>query len=157
MVARIADIKASMTGIKTKIRSEMTVLAANLQKNVSWRSLERNLGRVWKEWAEVEKLYQNVLSLRDNVEDAGEHGAHLAFQTELFTLRDQVQDAVTVGRDAEEARNDLARKEGRLRTFGEKWTAAYHRIDTVLGELKTRLGGDPITSLELLEHKSARL
>ena len=48
--------------------------------------------------------------------------------------------------------------EGRLRTFGEKWTAAYHRIDTVLAELKTCLtDGNPITSLELLEHKSTRL
>ena len=97
MAKRIADIKASMTGLKTKIRSEMTVLAANLQKNVSWRSLERNLECVWKEWAEVEKLYQNVLSLMDNDEDERKHDAHLQFQTELFTLRDQVQDAVTAG------------------------------------------------------------
>ena len=152
MAARIADIKASMTGTKTKIRSEMTVLTVNLQKNVSWQSLERNLKRVWKEWEEVEKLYQTVLSLMDNVEDEAERDAHLTFQTELFTLRDQVQDAVTAGQDAEETRNNLARKEGKIRTFGEKWTAAYHRMDMVLGELKTRLGGYPITSIELLEH-----
>ena len=41
--------------------------------------------------------------------------------------------------------------------MGERWTGAYHRIDTVLAQLKTRLGGKPINSLELLEHKSARL
>ena len=81
MAGRVADNKAAMMGLKTKIRSEMTVLAANLQKNVSWRSLERNLGRVWKEWAEVEKLYQNVLSLMDNEEDGRERDAHLQFQT----------------------------------------------------------------------------
>ena len=75
----------------------MTVLAAKLQGEVTWRSLERNLERVWKEWEEVEKLYQSVLSLMDNNEDEGDRNAHLAFQTELFTLRDQVQDAVTVG------------------------------------------------------------
>ena len=97
MAGRIVDVKASMISLKTKIRSKMTVLAANLQKNVSWRSLERNLERVWKEWEEVEKLYQTVLSLMDNVEDEAERDAHLAFQTELFTLRDQVQDAVAAG------------------------------------------------------------
>ena len=62
-----------------------------------------------------------------------------------------------MARDAEEAQHDLDRKESRIRTLGEKWTAAYHRIDTVLAQLKTRLGGEPINSLELLEHKSARL
>ena len=143
MVGRVADNKASMTSLKTKIRSEMTILTANLQRNVSWRLLERNLERVWKEWEDVEKLYQNILTLTDNVEDEAERNAHLAFQTELFTLRDQVQDAVTAGRDTEETRNDLARKEGRIRTFGEKWTAAYHRIDTVLGELKLALEVTP--------------
>ena len=66
-----------MTGIKTRIRSEMTVLSANLTKNVSWRSLERVLGRVWKDWAEVEKLYTNILTLMDNDEDEGERDAHL--------------------------------------------------------------------------------
>ena len=90
-----------MIGLKTKIRSEMTVLAAKLQNNVTWRSLERNLERVWKEWEEVEKLYQSILSLMDNNEDEDDRNAHLAFQTELFTLRDKVQDAVTAGRDDE--------------------------------------------------------
>ena len=155
MAGRITDNKAAMTSLKTKIRSEMTVLTANLTRNVSWRSLERNLERVWEEWETVEQLYQTILTLTDNVEDETERTAHLAFQTELFTLRDQVQDAVATARATEETRKDLARKEGRLRTFGEKWTAAYHRIDTVLAELKTCLtDGDPITSLELLEHKS---
>ena len=77
MASRIADIKASMTGIKTRIRSEMTILAVNLQKNVSWRSLERALGRVGKDWAEVEKHYTNILSLMVNDEDEGERDAHL--------------------------------------------------------------------------------
>ena len=72
MASRITDIKASMTGIKTRIRSEMTILSANLTRNVSWRSLERALGRVWKDWEEVEKLYTNVLTLMDNDEDEGE-------------------------------------------------------------------------------------
>ena len=119
MAGRIADNKAAMTSLKTKIRSEMTVLTGNLTRNVSWRSLERVLGRVWKDWAEVEKLYTNVLTLMDNDEDEGERDAHLRFQTELFTLRDQVQDAVTIARDAEEAQHNLERKAGRIRTLGE--------------------------------------
>ena len=158
MAGRITDNKAAMTTLKTKIRSEITVLTANLMRNVSRRSLERNLARVWEDWETVEQLYQTILILTDNVEDETERTTHLAFQTELFQLRDQVQDVIATAREAEETRKNLSHKDGRLRTFGKKWTAAYHRIDTVLEELKTRLtDGDPITSLEVLEHKSARL
>ena len=98
MGTRIAKIRASMAGIKMRIRSEMDVLSANLLKEISWRSLERALGRVGKDWSEVEKLYTNILSMMDDDddEDEGERDTHLRFQTELFTLRDQVQDAITI-------------------------------------------------------------
>ena len=102
MAGRITDNKASMTRLKMSIQSEMTVLTASLARlnaggNISWRALERSLEHVWEEWKDVEKLYQTILTLTDNVEDETERTAHLAFQTDLFTLRDQVQKVVDTG------------------------------------------------------------
>ena len=79
MGTQIAEIKASMAGIKMRIRSEMDVLSANLLREISWRSLVRTLGRVEKDWSEVEKLYTNILSMMDDDddEDEGERDAHL--------------------------------------------------------------------------------
>ena len=45
----------------------------------------------------------------------------------------------------------------RVRQLGERWGAAYQHIETVLGELKTRLEGEPIENVELLDVKSALL
>ena len=109
MAGRITDNKAAMTRLKTSIQSEMTVLTASLRRlnsggNVSWRALERSLERVWEDWKEVEKLYQTILTLTDNVEDETERTAHLTFQTDLFTLRDQVQEVIATGQETEENR-----------------------------------------------------
>ena len=100
MGTRIAEIKASMAGIKMRIRSEMDVLSANLLKEISWQSLERALSRVGKDWSEVEKLYTNILTMMedDDDEDEDKRDAHLLFQTELFTLRDWVQDAIAMSK-----------------------------------------------------------
>ena len=83
MMQRVTDNKASMTRLKTSIMSEMAVLKASLAKhntggNVSWQALERSLGRVWKEWMEVEELYQNVFMLKPCV--VGEFHHAQAFQ-----------------------------------------------------------------------------
>ena len=62
-----------MIRLKTSVTSGMAVLKASLEKhntggNVSWQALERSLARVWKEWNEVEELYQTILTLTDNIE-----------------------------------------------------------------------------------------
>ena len=156
MGMRIAEIKASMANIKVRIWSEMDVLSANLLKEISWQSLVRALGRVENDWSEVEKLYTNILTMidDDDDEDEDESNAHQQFQTELFILRDRVQDAIDKARGEEEAQEKLLPKHSQICSLGERWTGAYHRINTVLAQLKTRLEGEPINSLELLEHKS---
>ena len=93
----------------------------------------------------------------DDDEDEDERDAHQQFQTELFTLTGLVQDAIDKARGEEEAQENANRKDSRIRSLGEKWNGAYHRIKTILAQLKTRLEGEPITSLELLKHKSTRL
>ena len=141
MMQRVTDNKASMTRLKTSITSGMAVLKASLEKhnsggNVSWQALKRSLAHVWKEWKEVEELYQTIITLTDNIEVDAEKDAHLAFQTDLFTLRDKIHEVVDAGRETAENRKNEAQKENRLKTFGEKWNAAYNRINTVLAEIK---------------------
>ena len=69
----------------------------------------------------------------------------------------RVQDALDKIREEEEAQEQANLKVSKVRLLGERWGAAYHRIETVLGELKTRLEGEPIDNVELLGVKSAQL
>ena len=144
MMVQVNDTKASMLRLKTSILSEMAVLKASLAKhnaggNVPWKAMGRSLERIWKEWLEVEELYQTVLVLTDNIEVDADKEAHMEFQADLFTLRDQIQEVVDAGRETVENRKNEAQKENRLKTFGDKWNAAYNRIDTMLAELKLGL------------------
>ena len=153
----IAEIKATMASIKVRIRSEMDVMSADLEKDILWRSLVRKLGRVENDWAEVEKHYMNILSMIDDEEDEDERDEHQQFQTQLFTLMGLVQDAIDRAWGEEEAQENANRKVSRLCLLGERWGGAYHRIETVLAQLKTRLEGEPINNLELLEVKSTQV
>ena len=137
MGTRIAEIKATMASIKVRIRSEMDVMSADLEKDILWRSLVRKLGRVENDWTEVEKHYTNILSVIDDDEYEDERDAHRQFQTELFTLMGLVQDAIDRARGEEEAQENANRKDSRLRTLGERWTRAYLHIETILAQLKT--------------------
>ena len=70
--------------------------------------------------------------LTDNIEVDAEKEAHVAFQMELFDLRDQIHEVVDTGRETVENRKNEAQKENRLKTFGDKWNVAYNRINTIL-------------------------
>ena len=163
MMARVNDTKASMTRLKTSITSEMAILKASLAKhnaggNVSWKAMEWSLEHVWKEWLEVEELYQTILALTDVIEVDADKEAYMKFQLDLFTLRDQIQEVIDAGRETTENRKNEVQKETRLKTFGDKFNAAYNRIDTMLAELKLGLSdAETVFSLDLLNHKSERL
>ena len=158
MGTTIAEIKATMASIKGRIRSQMDVMAVDLEKErILWRSLVRKLGRAETDWTEVENHYTHILTVIGEDEDEDNRDAHEQFQTQLFTLMGRVQDAIDRARGEEEAQEDANRKVSRLRLLGERWGGAYHRIETVLAQLKTRLEGEPINNLELLEVKSTQV
>ena len=158
MGTTIAEVKATMASIKGRIRSQMDVMSADLGKErILWRSLVRKLGRTETDWGEVENHYTHILSVIGDEEDEDERNAHEQFQTQLFTLMGWVQDAIDRARGEEEAQENANRKVSRLRLLGERWGGAYHRIETVLAQLKTRLEGEPINNLELLEVKSTQV
>ena len=46
-------------------------------------------------------------------------------------------------------------KVAKVRQLGDRWEAGYQYLETVLGELKTRLESDPINNVELLYVKSS--
>ena len=107
MLARINDTRASMARLKTAILSEMTVLKATLAKhneegNVSWKAMGWSLEHVINQWKEVDQLYQTVIALADGIEVDADKQAHMRFQLDLFTLRDQIQDIIDAGREVTE-------------------------------------------------------
>ena len=158
MGTNIADAKAAMAIIKGRIKSEMSIMMGDLEKDrVLWQSLARKLGRAEKAWAEVENHYTHILTVVDEEEAEGCSVTHKEFQTQFLTLLDRVQDAIDKAKDEEDALAEADSRVSRVRLLGERWGSAYHHIETVLGELQTRLGGDPIDNLELLEVKSAQV
>ena len=75
-----------------------------------------------------------------------------------------VEDTLEEQRSEEDARLEALAKEEQARLkaikvqqLNAKWMAAHQHIDTILDEIKTRLEGDPINSLELLTVKRNQL
>ena len=131
MLARVNDTRASMARLKTGILSEMNVLKLTLAKhneggNVSWKALGWNLERVINQWNKVDQLYQTAITLADGIEVDTDKQAHMRFQLDLFTLRDQIQDIVDAGREVSEDQKNEAQKESRLKQLGDKFEAAYN-------------------------------
>ena len=158
MGSTLAEIKASMESLKGKIRSQMEVMEAELGKEqLLRRSLSRKLGAAETNWNEVKGYYMHILTLITEQEAEDGRLAHEQFQTQYLTLIGRVQDALDKLREEEEAQEQENLKVSKVRQLGERWAAAYQHIETVLGELKTRLEGEPIDNVELLGVKSAQL
>ena len=65
---------------------------------------------------------------------------------------------VDAGYEASEALKHDQTKDARIKQLGDKFEAAYNRIDTALVEMKTSLtDADTVFSLDLLNYKSGRL
>ena len=105
----------------------------------------------------MENHYTHILSVIDEQEAEDGRTAFEQFQTELFTLLEQVHDAIDKARGEEEAQAEAETRVSRVRLLGEKWGGAYHRIETLLGELQPQLEGEPIDNLELLKVKPRNL
>ena len=122
MGSTLGDIKASMESLKGKIRSQMEVMEAELGKErLLGRSLARKLGRAETDWNKVENHYTHILTLISEQEAEDGRAAHEQFQTQLFTLLGQVQDAIDKAREEEEAQEDANLKVSRVRLLGERW------------------------------------
>ena len=149
-----------MVSLKGKIRSQIEVMQAELAKEQTLRvqrSLARKLERAETDWREIESYYTRSLTLISEQEAEDGRAAHEQFQTQFFTLMGWVQDAIDKAREEEEAQEQANLKVSKVCLLGERWGAAYHRIETVLGELMTQFEGELINSVELLDVKSARL
>ena len=159
MGATIGELRAAMNRLRGKLKAQMEVMEADLQKEqFPKRSLIRKLGIAETDWNKIENYYTHILTLVEDEQEA-EDGrlAYEEFQTQYLNLNGRVQDALDEHRVAEEAREQDLLRVSRVRQLGERWEVAYQHIETVLGELKTRLEGEPIDNVELLGVKSAQL
>ena len=144
MLGRVNSTRASMARIKTGILSEMNVLKTTLAKHnegrtVGWKALGRNLERVLEQWNKYDDLYESAIALADGIEIDADKQAHMSFQSDLYSLRDQIQEIVDAGREASETLKNDQTKESRLKQLGDKFDAAYNRVDTTLAEMKIGL------------------
>ena len=131
MLGQINSTWASMARHKTGILSEMNVLKTTLAKHnegrtVGWKALGRNLERVIDQWNKLDQLYETTIALADEIEVDADKQAHMRFQSDLFALRDQIQDIVDAGREVSEDQKNEAQKESRLKQLGDKFEAAYN-------------------------------
>ena len=110
------------------------------------------------EVTKYDDLYGSAIVLADGIEIDADKQAHLSFQSDLYTLRDQIQEIVDAGREASETLKNDQTKESRLKQLGDKFDAAYNRVDTALAEMKTGLtDAETVFSLDLLNYKSEQL
>ena len=147
-----------MERLKSNIRSQMEVLEVELGKEqFPKRSLARKLGHAEKDWNKIEDYYMHILTLIDEQEAEDGRLAHEQFQTQYLTMIGRVQDALDTHREEEEAQERDSLKVTKVRQLGERWVVAYQHIETILGELKTRLEGEAIDNVEQLGVQSAQL
>ena len=104
MGTRIADMKDTMAIFKGRIKSEMSKMTGDLEKDrVLWRSLARKLNCAETAWAEMKNHYAQILTMVGEEEAEEGRVAHEELQTQLFTLLGRVQDAIDKAKDEEDA------------------------------------------------------
>ena len=142
MGATLGELRAAMNRLKGKIRSQMESMEVNLLKDTfPKRSLVRKLGNAETDWNKVENYFTHILTLVEDGQAEDDRLAYEEFQTRYLTLKGRAEDALDGHQVEEEARERDRLKVSKVCQLGERWGVAYHHIETVLGELKTRVRG----------------
>ena len=151
MGATLGELRAAMNRLKGTLRSQMKMMEADLRKDPFPKlSLLRELGNAETEWNKVQDCYDHILTMTGDKQAEDDHLAYEELQTCYCNLNEQVMDALEEHQEEEEACERDRLKVSKVRQLGDRWEAAYLHIDTVLGELKTLLGGENIDDVELL-------
>ena len=157
-MATQAELCAAMERLKGKLRNLMEVMeTALLADPFPKLSLRRKLGKAETIWNEVENLYDHLCTMTDKDQAEIDRVAFVDFQTRYIDLFGRVEDALEEHRIEEETREQARLKVIKIQQLGDRWDAAYQHVETVLEELKTRLEGEPIENVELLQVKSSQL
>ena len=131
-----------MSRLKESLWSQMKTMEADLRKDPFPKlTLQKGLGDAETEWNEIKDYHRHILALTEGKQAKDERLAHVEFQTRYIDLNGRVEDALDDHRLEEEARERDQLKVSKVRQLDDRWEAAYLHIDTVLGELKTWLGG----------------
>ena len=141
-MATQAELRAAMDHHKGKLRNLMEVMETALLANPFPKfSLRRKLGNAKTTWNEVENLYVHLCTMTDEDQAEIDRVAFEDFQTRYIDLFGRVEDALEEHQIEEETREQARLKVIKVQQLSDRWDAAYQHIETVLGELKTRLEG----------------
>ena len=153
-MATQAELRAAMERLKGKLDNLMEVMQTALHADPFPKlSLRRKLGKAETIWNEIEGLYDHLCTMTDEDRAKLDHVAFIDFQGRYTDLYGRVEDTLEEHRSEEEAREQARLKEIKVQQLNAKWNAAHQHIETILEEIKTRLEGDPIDNVELLQVK----
>ena len=136
----------------------MEVMEADLVKEPFPKlSLRRKLGNAETDWNKVENFYVHIRTMTDDDQAEVDRVAYEEFETRYLDLKGRVEDALEEHQIEEEGHERDHLKLVKVQQLSGRWEAAFQHVETVLGELKTRLEGEPIENVELLGVKSSQL
>ena len=157
-MATQAELRAAMERLRGKLESLMELMQTVLHTEpVPTLSLQRKLGKAETIWKEIEGYYDHLCTMTDEDLAEVDRIAFTDFQHRYTNLCGRVEDALEEHRSKEEAREQARLKVIKVQQLNAKWNAVHQHIETTLQEIKTRLEGDPIDNVELLQVKSNQL
>ena len=124
---------------------------ALLTEPVPMLSLRRKLGKVEGIWSEIEGLYDHLYTLTEENQREQDRVAFTAFKNRYTEIHGRVEEVLEEQRSEEEARDQVRASRQREQQLQASWKVIHHRIEEVLKELETSLGGDPIATLEEID------
>ena len=154
-----------------RLKVKMDVLITQIEDNlgtapVSAPALWKRLKSTGTAWDDFEAQYDKMRNssgdkrVQDQVRGQGDHTQHADFQCRYYGVLARSEDALINDEQPlqdERHAEEIHLKASNVQQLKAKWKAVHQHIDTSLDEIKTRLEGNAIDSLELLKVKRNQL
>ena len=151
-MATQAELRAAMECLKGKLENLMELMQTALHTEPFPNlSLRWKLGKAETIWNEIEGLYDHLCTMTEENQAELDRVAFFDFQGRYTELHGRVEDTLEKERSEEEARDQARASRQREQQHQAGWKAIHHRIEEVLKELETSLGGDPIATLDEID------
>ena len=133
---------------------------------ISVPALRKRIESTGKAWDDFEAQYDKMRAssgdkrVQDQVRAQEDHTQHSDFQCRYYGVLARAEDALINNEQHlqdEQHAEEVRLKASKVQQLNDEWKAVHQHIDTSLDEIKTRLEGDAIDSLELLKVKRNQL